>query len=264
MAKSKDVNELTHMWQQWHDETGRPLRSKFIRYVELSNEAARLNGKPSVALGNAGMRREITSGFFPFSQHYVKIFLLLPVAGFKDLGDQWRASYDVDDFSGELEEIWIGLRPLYQQLHAYVRRRLNRVYGSKLVPLDGPIPAHLLGNMWAQSWNNLYETTVPFPSKKGIDVTLALQRQGYDPVRMFQLADQFFASLGMKSVPDSFWTSSMLERPLDRDVVCHASAWDFCNGVDYRIKQCTEITMDDLITAHHELGHIQYCKWQTS
>lgn len=221
IAQSKDANELTHMWQQWHDETGRPLRSKFIRYVELSNDAARLNG-------------------------------------FKDLGDQWRASYDVEDFNAELEDLWQGLKPLYQQLHTFVRRKLNKQYGSKLVPLDGPIPAHLLGNMWAQSWSNLYESTVPFPSKPSLDVTLSLKRQGYDPVRMFQLADDFFVSLGMKSVPDTFWTSSLLERPVDREVVCHASAWDFCNGRDFRIKQCTEVNMDDLVTAHHELGHIQY------
>jgi hypothetical protein len=118
-----------------------------------------------------------------------------------------------------------------------------------------------LGNMWAQSWSNLYESTVPFPSKPSLDVTLSLKRQGYDPVRMFQLADDFFVSLGMKSVPDTFWTSSLLERPVDREVVCHASAWDFCNGRDFRIKQCTEVNMDDLVTAHHELGHIQYCKF---
>lgn len=220
MAKSKDVNELVHMWQQWHEETGRPLRSKFIRYVELSNEAARLNG-------------------------------------FKDLGDQWRASYDVDDFGAQLEEIWTGIRPLYMQMHAYVRRKLHEQYGNQ-VPLDGPIPAHLLGNMWAQSWTNLYDATVPFADKQSVDVSLSLKRQGYDPVRMFQLADDFFVSLGMKSVPDSFWTSSMLERPPDREVVCHASAWDFCNGRDFRIKQCTEVNMEDLVTAHHELGHIQY------
>ena len=115
--------------------------------------------------------------------------------------------------------------------------------------------------MWAQSWSNLYESTVPFPSKPSLDVTLSLKRQGYDPVRMFQLADDFFVSLGMKSVPDTFWTSSLLERPVDREVVCHASAWDFCNGRDFRIKQCTEVNMDDLVTAHHELGHIQYCNY---
>jgi len=115
--------------------------------------------------------------------------------------------------------------------------------------------------MWAQSWSNLYESTVPFPSKSSLDVTLSLKRQGYDPVRMFQLADDFFVSLGMKSVPDTFWTSSLLERPVDREVVCHASAWDFCNGRDFRIKQCTEVNMDDLVTAHHELGHIQYCNY---
>jgi len=221
MAKSRDLDELAHTWQQWHEVTGRQLRAKFVRYVELSNEGARLNG-------------------------------------FQDLGDQWRASYDVDDLSSQLEELWADLSPLYIQLHAYVRRKLHAKYGERVVPLDGPIPAHLLGNMWAQSWINLYESTAPFPTKPTIDVTLNLKRQGYDPVRMFQLADQFFVSLGMKSVPDSFWTSSLMEKPFDRDVVCAASAWDFCNGRDFRIKQCTDVSQDDLVTAHHELGHIQY------
>jgi len=221
MSRSKDVDELTHTWQQWHEETGRPLRSKFVRYVQLSNTAARLNG-------------------------------------FKDLGDQWRSSYDVEDLPAQLEELWRDLSPLYVQLHSYVRRKLVKQYGDKVVNPVGPIPAQLLGNMWAQSWNNLYDWTAPYPSRPSVDVSLSLKRQGYDPVRIFQLADQFFASLGMRSVPDPFWINSMLEKPLDRDVVCHASAWDFCNGRDFRIKQCTEVTMDDLITAHHELGHIQY------
>ena len=178
--------------------------------------------------------------------------------GFKDLGDQWRSSYDVEDLPAQLEELWRDLSPLYVQLHSYVRRKLVKQYGDKVVNPVGPIPAQLLGNMWAQSWNNLYDWTAPYPNRPSVDVSLSLKRQGYDPVRIFQLADQFFASLGMRSVPDPFWINSMLEKPLDRDVVCHASAWDFCNGRDFRIKQCTEVSMDDLITAHHELGHLQY------
>lgn len=174
------------------------------------------------------------------------------------MGDQWRSPYDVEDLSSQLDDLWRGIQPLYKQLHAYVRRKLNRKYGSKLVPPTGAIPAHLLGNMWAQSWSNLYDSTLPFRTKKTIDVTEELKRQHYHPARTFQLADQFFVSLGMKPVPDSFWNLSMLEKPLDRDVVCHASAWDFCDGRDFRIKQCTKISMDDFITAHHELGHIQY------
>lgn len=221
MATSNDADELTFSWKEWHEKTGRPLRSKFIRYVELSNEAARLNG-------------------------------------FKDLGDQWRSPYDVEDLSGQLDDLWNGVRPLYEQLHTYVRGKLNRKYGNKVVPLNGPIAAHLLGNMWAQSWSSLHDSTTPFGNKKSVDISAALRRQNYDSARMFQQADQFFVSLGMKSVPETFWKRSMLEKPGERDVVCHASAWDFCNGRDFRIKQCTDVNMDDFVTAHHELGHIQY------
>lgn len=163
----------------------------------------------------------------------------------------------MEDLPIQLEQLWKTVKPLYEQLHTYIRRKLHQQYGP-LVPLDGPIPAHLLGNMWGQTWVNLYNITAPFPEKASIDITPVLQQQGYDATRVFHLADEYFVSLGMKPVPDSFWTDSMLEKPADRDVVCHASAWDFCNGKDFRIKQCTEVTMADFITAHHELGHIQY------
>lgn len=90
-----------------------------------------------------------------------------------------------------------------------------------------------------------------------IDTTPELKKQGYDAVKMHQLSEAFYKSLGMDSLPKSFWTKSMLTRPEGREVVCHASAWDFGND-DLRIKMCTVVTHGDLMTVHHEQGHLYY------
>ncbi|XP_042865638.1 angiotensin-converting enzyme-like [Penaeus japonicus] len=221
MATSRDPDELRYLWRAWRDAAGRPLREKYTRFVELSNEAARLNG-------------------------------------FEDAGHFWRSDYETDDFEGVIDELWAELRPLYEQLHAYVRRKLIEKYGDTIVPPTGPIPAHLLGNMWAQTWTHILDLTVPYPGRPSVDVTNTLRRQGYSPFDIFRLSEAFFISLGLEPMPSTFWQKSLLIKPTDRDVICHASAWDFCNGIDYRIKQCTQITMEDTITAHHEMGHIQY------
>ncbi|XP_047493247.1 LOW QUALITY PROTEIN: angiotensin-converting enzyme-like [Penaeus chinensis] len=221
MATSRDPDELRYAWRAWRDAAGRPLRGKYARFVELSNEAARLNG-------------------------------------YKDAGDFKRSDYETDDFEDIIDGLWVELRPLYEQLHAYVRRKLIEKYGDTIVPPTGPIPAHLLGNMWAQTWTHIMDLTVPYPNGLSVDVTDTLRRQGYSPFDIFRLSESFFVSLGLEPMPSAFWQKSLLFKPTDRDVICHASAWDFCNGIDYRIKQCTQITMEDLITAHHEMGHIQY------
>ncbi|EDM06349.1 angiotensin I converting enzyme (peptidyl-dipeptidase A) 1, isoform CRA_b [Rattus norvegicus] len=179
--------------------------------------------------------------------------------GYSDAGDSWRSSYESDDLEQDLEKLYQELQPLYLNLHAYVRRSLHRHYGSEYINLDGPIPAHLLGNMWAQTWSNIYDLVAPFPSAPSIDATEAMIKQGWTPRRIFKEADNFFTSLGLLPVPPEFWNKSMLEKPTDgREVVCHASAWDFYNGKDFRIKQCTSVNMEELVIAHHEMGHIQY------
>ena len=93
---------------------------------------------------------------------------------------------------------------------------------------------------------------------KGILRIVCLLTQGYTPKKMFQLAEEFFTSLGLLPNPPEFWSGSVIEKPNDKEMVCHASAWDFCNGKDVRIKQCTFVNMEDLITVHHEMGHVQY------
>ncbi|EGV96772.1 Angiotensin-converting enzyme [Cricetulus griseus] len=222
MATSRKYEELLWVWKSWRDKVGRAILPLFPKYVEFSNKIAQLNG-------------------------------------FADGGDSWRSSYESENLEEDLEQLYQELQPLYLNLHAYVRRSLHRHYGSEHINLDGPIPAHLLGNMWAQTWSNIYDLVAPFPSAPNLDATEAMVKQGWTPRRIFKEADDFFTSLGLLPVPAEFWNKSMLEKPTDgREVVCHASAWDFYNGKDFRIKQCTSVNMEDLVIAHHEMGHIQY------
>uniref|UniRef100_A0A673VXS9 Angiotensin-converting enzyme n=1 Tax=Salmo trutta TaxID=8032 RepID=A0A673VXS9_SALTR len=222
MAESRDYNELLFTWQGWRNASGRELRQDYKRYVQLANKAAAFNGH-------------------------------------SDNGAFWRSLYETPSFEEDLERLWKELEPLYLNVHAYVRRSLYRKYGGKRINLKGPIPAHLLGNMWAQTWSGIMDLAIPYPDATQVDATPAMIAKGWNATRMFQESDNFFTSLGLLPMPPEFWAKSMLEKPNDgRNVVCHASAWDFYNRNDVRIKQCTVITMDDLITVHHEMGHVQY------
>jgi len=222
MAESRDYDEVLDVWRGWHT-VSPPLREPYTRFVELGNEGARN-------------------------------------LGFGDLGEMWRSGYDMSpqEFPLETERLWNQVKPLYEQLHCYVRSQLAERYGSSRVPEQGPIPAHLLGNMWAQEWGNIYDLVEPYPGASNLNVNKALVEQGYDAVRMTKLAEGFFVSLGMPTLPQSFWERSLLTKPRDREVVCHASAWDMDGGEDVRIKQCIEPTEEQLITVHHELGHVYY------
>ena len=222
LAKSRDYSEQLNAWSGWRT-VSPPMRPMYERFVELANEGA----------------REV---------------------GAKDLGDLWKGGYDmgVAEFEQESERLWSQVEPLYEELHCHVRAQLGATYGEDLVPSSGPIPAHLLGNMWSQSWGNIYDLLEPYPGVASLDVNKALLEQEYDAVRMTETAEAFFTSLGLPELPDSFWQNSMLTKPADRDVVCHASAWDLDNGNDPRIKQCVEVNEEQLSTLHHELGHIYY------
>lgn len=222
MEQSRDYDELLDAWRGWHD-TARPLQPMYQRFAELANEGA----------------REI---------------------GFGDLGELWRSGYDMPPaaFEAEIERLWSQVEPLYEQLHCHVREKLADHYGEDLVARDGPIPAHLLGNIWAQEWGNIYELIEPVPGVAQFDVSEALRAQDWDAVKMTRTAENFFVSLGMRPLPESFWERSLLTKPRDRDVVCHPSAWPLDGDEDVRIKQCVEPTMQHLTTLHHELGHIYY------
>ena len=221
LATEKRWDRLVDAWAGWHS-IATPMRGDYARLVELANEGA----------------RDI---------------------GFQNAGELWRSGYDMspEAFEQETERLWQAVKPLYDDLHCYVRGRLSRVYPKKM-PADGTIPAHLLGNMWAQEWNNIYELVEPFPGRVNLNVNAALRAQKYDPTKMTKLAENFFVSLGLKPLPQTFWQRSMFEKPRDRAVVCHASAWDVDYSGDLRIKMCIEPTEESLVTLHHELGHLYY------
>ncbi len=223
LAKSRKPAEQLAAWQGWHDTTGRAVRDKYVRFVSLANAGAR------------GI-------------------------GFSDVGAMWRSGYDMspEDFQAETDRLWNQVKPLYEQVHCYTRRVLSKKYSAKVVPATGPIPAHLLGNMWAQSWDYFYPDLEPFKGVQQLDVTPALVQQKYDAIKMVKAAEGFFVSLGMDPLPDSFWERSMLTKPAGKDVVCHASAWDVMFNNDLRIKMCIKPNHEDLVTIHHELGHNYY------
>lgn len=222
IAESRDWDELLDAWVGWRTVSA-PMRPLYARMAELGNQGAR-------------------------------------EMGFGDLGELWRSNYDMgpEELSAETERLWEQVKPLYDELHCFVRSRLQDTYGADKIPSDGPIPAHVTGNMWAQDWSYLYSMLEPFPGQGDLDVDQALVRNDYDAVRMTKLGEKFFLSLGFDPLPDTFWTRSMLVQPRDRDVVCHASAWDLTGEGDIRIKMCIRPTEEDLITIHHELGHNFY------
>lgn len=222
MATSRNYEELLELWTGWR-EVSPEMKPLYARQVELANEGA--NG-----------------------------------LGYKDLGAMWRSNYDMpaDDFAKELDRLWGQVKPLYDDLHCYVRAELGEHYGEDKVPQDGPIPAHLLGNMWAQQWGNIYDLVAPENADPGYDVTEQLAKHNYDEIQMVKGAETFFTSLGFDPLPETFWTRSLFTKPEDRDVMCHASAWSLDGQDDIRIKMCIQKTGEEFATIHHELGHNFY------
>ncbi|UXI70713.1 M2 family metallopeptidase [Tahibacter amnicola] len=221
MADDRDWDKDLDAWLSWHN-VARGMRKDYVRFTELVNEGAREMG-----YGNAG--------------------------------DMWRAAYDMDaaDFRKETDRLWKQVKPLYQELQCYARTKLDQRYPGKM-PKDGTIPAHITGNMWAQDWVALYPLLQPFPGVSNLDVDAALKKEGYTPEKMTRRAEDFYTSIGFPALPASFYERSQLNRPRDRDVVCHASAWDMNLTGDVRIKMCININEEDFRTIYHELGHVYY------
>ena len=216
--------EYAEMWASWHDRVGAPMKERFAE---------------TVAIGNAGATE----------------------LGFADVGAMWRSAYDMpaDDFAAETERLWQEVKPLYDSLHTYVRGKLNEKYGDVVQPATGPIRADLLGNMWAQEWGNIYPLVAPEGAGDiGYDLTELIAAEGLDEVEMVRVGEKFFSSLGFEPLPETFYERSMFVKPEDREVVCHASAWDIDNRDDIRIKMCIKRNADDFVTIHHELGHNYY------
>jgi len=222
MAENRDPARLKEVWLGWHS-IGAPMRQRYARFVDLSNQGA----------------REL---------------------GFKDTGVLWRAGYDMppEQFSADVDRLWEQVRPLYLSLYTFVRARLSQKYGPNVVPPDGPIPAHLLGNPWAQTWGNVYPLLGLPENSSGYDLTHLLRAKNLDAHGMVKYGENFYTSLGFAPLPQTFWERSLFTKPADREVVCHASAWDIDNKDDIRIKMCIQVKDEDFVTIHHELGHNFY------
>jgi len=222
MTNSRDPEELKRAWVGWH-QIAIPIRKEYVRFVELSNKGAK-------------------------------------EMGFADTGAMWRSKYDMepDAFAAEMERLWQQVKPLYDSLYTYTRHKLSEKYGKDVVAEDKPIPAHLLGNMWAQTWGNVYPILAPGNADRGYDLTKILKDKNTDARQMVRYGEGFFTSLGFEQLPPTFWTRSLFVKPADREVVCHASAWDIDYEKDVRLKMCININEEDFSVVHHELGHNYY------
>ncbi|EJL22655.1 M2 family metallopeptidase [Novosphingobium sp. AP12] len=216
--------EFAEMWTTWHDNVGKPMKGDYVQMVGIANQGA----------------KEL---------------------GYADVGAMWRSGYDMtpEQFAAETQRLWEETKPLYLALHTYVRRKLNEKYGDAVQPRTGPIRADLLGNMWAQEWGNIYPLVAPAGAGDlGYDVGELLKAKQKTPIDMVKAGEGFYSSLGFDPLPDTFWVRSMITKPADREVICHASAWDVDNKDDLRIKMCTKVNSEDFTTIHHELGHNYY------
>jgi peptidyl-dipeptidase A len=222
LAESRDPARLKEAWLGWHAQSP-AYKQNYADYVVLSNKGAR-------------------------------------AMGYADTGAFWRSRYDMapDAFAAEMERLWQQVKPLYDSLHTYTRYKLRQAYGAAAVPATGPIPAHLLGNMWGQSWDNLYPLLKPALAPAGDGLTGLLVERKTNAAQMTRYAEGFYTSLGMQQLPATFWERSLLTKPKDRDVVCHASAWDLDTQLDVRVKMCITPTAEDFRVIHHELGHLYY------
>ncbi|MCG2584131.1 M2 family metallopeptidase [Massilia sp. TS11] len=222
LAESRDPARLKEVWLGWHNQAA-SYKDDYVKYTALSNKGAR-------------------------------------EMGFADTGAFWRSNYDMPpaQFASEMERIWQQVKPLYDALHTYTRYKLRETYGPQVVPASGPIPAHLFGNMWSQSWENLYPLLKPAVAQSSYDLSKVLESRKTSAVDMTKYAERFYTSLGMETLPKSFWERSLLTKPRDREVVCHASAWDIDGDMDVRIKMCITPTAEEFSVIHHELGHIYY------
>jgi peptidyl-dipeptidase A len=224
MGDSRNPDELKEMWVSWHDNVGAPMRSDYAEMVGIANDGA----------------KEL---------------------GFSDVGAMWRSGYDMppEQFEQLADKLWKEVEPLYLSLHTYVRWKLNDKYGDAVQAKTGPIRADLLGNMWAQEWGNIYDVVAPpGAGDLGYDIGDLLKAKNYDPVKMVKTGEGFYSSLGFAPLPETFWQRSQIVKPADREVICHASAWDIDSVDDLRIKMCTKVNSDDFVTIHHELGHNYY------
>ena len=223
MATSRDAKELLDVWGGWHA-IAAPMQEGLRRASSSSP--------------NKGARE----------------------LGFEDTGAMWRSKYDMppDAFAAELDRLWEQVRPLYVSLHAYVRWKLREKYGDAVpgeradpgAPARQHVGAGLGQHLPARRAEGRRSGLRPDADPQGA--------QDRRRSQMVRYGEGFFTSLGFDPLPETFWERSLFTKPRDREVVCHASAWDVDFVDDLRIKMCIEITDEDFTTIHHELGHNFY------
>lgn len=221
MARTRSEPEMKYTYMSWREEVSTKMKNSFMRQLEIANQNAR-------------------------------------AFGYTDVGDMSRASFDDEHFRFTVDELWYEIQPLYRELFAFVRRGLLKSYGDRIIRVDGPIPAHLLGDVWSYDWQNIMETIYPF-SKELIRGNEELTRQGYTPNRMLQTAELFFTSIGFPPMSPEFWRNSDLRKANEnKGSKCKSTSWDFCNGNDFRIHYCGKLSIDDFIDAHREMTNVHY------
>lgn len=216
MATSRDWEELQYTWTEFRRKAGRDMRDLYEQMAELTNEAAHQNSKN-----------------FSFISIIIFTYRFCEI-DFTSAAEYWTFPFESANFRKDAENVWEEILPLYELIHAYVRRKLREFYGPDRINKNAPLPDHVLGNMYGQTWSNILDITLPYPGRHFLEVTPAMLAQGYTPSIMFHLAEDFFLSINMTILPEDFWIDSILQQPLDRAILCQPSAWDFCNGHDYR------------------------------
>jgi peptidyl-dipeptidase A len=224
MRTSRDPEFLSHVWNGWRQAYDpEAMATDYAEMVEIANQGAR-------------------------------------DLGYSDLAEMWLSNYDMpaDEMETEVERLWGQVAPFYEELHCHVRANLNELYGDEIQAAEGPIRADLLGNMWAQTWSSLADVAGVGSAEASYSLDDLLVEADYTPLMMVERAESFFTSLGLEELPETFWERSLITQPRDRQVACHASAWNMDWQDDLRIKMCTRVNADDFVTVHHELGHNYY------
>ncbi|XP_075231861.1 angiotensin-converting enzyme-like isoform X2 [Lycorma delicatula] len=222
MKKTPDTETLKYYWTSFYEHFDDHSKQVFRRISDLFIDASNAHGYSDPK-------------YIHFSDYY-------------------KSNVDI-----VIKMFYSRIQRLYWELHAYVRYCLRLVHGRTLITQQGHIPAHLLGDLWGKSWEHLYESTKPYKNVKDFNVTDMLISKNYSVVMMAKMAEQFFKSLYLESLPQTFWRKSILEKPKDgRKFDCTPRSWDFFDGEDYRLTMCGEVNEDTLMKMYYEMGHLQY------
>ncbi|XP_046974941.1 angiotensin-converting enzyme-like [Vanessa cardui] len=173
--------------------------------------------------------------------------------GYTDIGASWRDELEIPNLREISHKLYKNIKPLYALLHGVVRYYLRREYGD-IVPEKGPIPAHLLGNLWSQNWEPILDMIVP----NAINLDDRMKSLNWTVKDMVKRAEDFYVSIGLPPMTDTFWQKSVFSRDNHSLARCHGTAADMFKHDDFRLLYCSRVSFEDFYVIHHEMGHIQY------